>query len=300
MRILALDVGGTAVKSAIVNKDGTLCDIRLSPSGSIGASDLTQSAISVIKQYDGFDVVAVSMTGQIDNKTQKTLASFNGKELERACFPVGELLREAAECPVFVLNDANAAALAEALYGAGKNHADFLCLTYGTGVGGGIIQNGRLLTGRRGVAGEMGHIVTHVGGRPCNCGRRGCYQQYASTTALVREAQKLCPELKNAKELFENLKNEPRLQGVVDDWVKEIVEGLCSLAYTFDPTCFVLGGGVMERDDVLQTVREQFKKRIMPSFSDIEIKKAELGNTAGMVGIAAYATSELNKLKGKL
>lgn len=293
MKILALDVGGTAIKSAIIDKDGKLTDKRSTPSGSIGAPALTESTISVIKSYDGFDVVAVSMTGQIDNKTQRTLASFNGKELERASFPVGELLQKAAGRPVFVLNDANAAALGEARYGAGRGYADFICITYGTGVGGGIIQNGGLVTGSRGVAGEIGHLVTHVGGLCCNCGRGGCYQQYASTTALVREAKKVCPDVTNARELFDRLEKFPELKSVVDGWIDEIVEGLCSLAYIFDPELFVLGGGVMERDDLLEMVRSRFKSRIMPSFSDITIKKAELGNTAGMVGVAAYAMNNL-------
>ena len=290
MKILALDVGGTAVKSAIINDGGQLCDIRSTPSGTIEDKALAEISIAVAKEYGGFDVLAISMTGQIDSNTQTTLASFNGKELERACYPVGKVIKEAIDRPVFILNDANAAALGEAKFGAGKNRSDFVCITYGTGVGGGIIQNGRLLTGSRGVAGEIGHLVTHVDGRECNCGRRGCYQQYAATTALVREAQKVCADIQNAKQIFERL---PKLQGAVDGWIKEIVEGLCSLAYIFDTECFVLGGGVMERDDVLQTVREQFKKRIMPSFSDIEIVKAELGNTAGMIGAAVYAKEQI-------
>ena len=271
MKILALDVGGTAIKSAIIGDGGQLCDIRSTQSGTIGADALTELSISVAKEYGSFDVLAISMTGQIDSNTQTTLASFNGKELERASFPVGKIIKEATNRPVFILNDANAAALGEAKCGAGKNRSDFVCITYGTGVGGGIIQNGRLLTGSRGVAGEIGHLVTHTDGLLCNCGRRGCYQQYAATTALVREAQKLCPDIKNAKEIFEKLNTQPKLRQVLDGWIKEITEGLCSLAYIFDTECFVLGGGVMERDDVLQTVRTQFKNRIMPSFSDIEI-----------------------------
>lgn len=293
MKILSLDVGGTAIKSAIIDENGKLCDIRSTPSGTIGAKALTDGAIAVIKAYDGFDVVAVSMTGQIDSNTQTTLASFNGKELERTSFPVGKTITEAINRPVFVLNDANAAALGEAKCGAGKNRSDFVCITYGTGVGGGIIQNGQLVTGCRGVAGEIGHLVTHVDGEACNCGRRGCYQSYAATTALVREAQNICPDIENAKQIFEMLDVQPKLKEVLNGWIKEIVEGLCSLAYIFDTQCFVLGGGVMERDDVLQAVREQFKVRIMPSFSDIEIVKAQLGNTAGMIGAAEFAKMQL-------
>lgn len=293
MKILALDVGGTAIKSVMIDDYGKLHDIRTTPSASVPAEILAQNAIAVAKKYTDYDVLAVAMTGQIDHKTQTTLARNNGKCSERANFPVGKVFSEALRCPTFVLNDANAAALGEAVYGAGRKYPDFLCLTYGTGVGGGIIQNGQLLTGHRGIAGELGHIVTHAGGRRCRCGRRGCYQEYASTTALLREARKYCPELNNARELFARIPDEPLLERVVDIWVREIVEGLCSLTYVFNPACFVLGGGVMERSDVLEKVRSQFQKRVMPSFSDVEILKAELGNQAGMIGAAVYARRAL-------
>lgn len=295
MKILALDVGGTAIKSAIIDEEGSLHEFRSTPSAPLPPEILAQNAIAVAKQYASFDVLAVAMTGQIDHKTQTTLARNNGKCLERAQFPVGKVLSKAVQRPTFVLNDANAAALAEATIGAGRSHPDFLCLTYGTGVGGGIIQNGQLLTGNRGIAGELGHMVTHVGGRRCRCGRRGCYQEYASTTALLREARKYCPELQNARELFDRLPEVPELQRVVDRWIREISEGLCSLAHIFNPACFVLGGGVMERDDVLEKVRQQFQKRVMPSYSDVEILKAELGNHAGMIGAAAFARSVLEQ-----
>lgn len=295
MKILALDVGGTAIKSAIIDADGKLSDIRSAPSAPLPAEVLTQNAIAVAKEYGQFDVLAVAMTGQIDHKTQTTLARNNGKCSERAQFPVGKAFSGAVQRPTFVLNDANAAALGEALFGAGRNHPDFICLTYGTGVGGGIIQNGQLLTGNRGIAGELGHMVTHAGGRRCRCGRRGCYQEYASTTALLREGRKHCPELQNAKELFDRLPQEPGLRKAVDKWIREIVEGLCSLTHIFNPACFVLGGGVMERSDVLEMVRQQFQKRVMPSFSEVEILKAELGNQAGMIGAAAFARESLTQ-----
>lgn len=289
LRILALDVGGTAVKSAIIDGDGQLRQLRTTPSEAAPPEVLAQKAIAVAKSYTNFDVLAVSMTGQIDHKTQTTLARSNGTALERTQFPVGDVLRRAVGCPVFVLNDANAAALGEARFGAGREFRDFLCLTYGTGVGGGIILDGKLLTGSRGIAGELGHLVTHAGGNLCRCGHRGCYQEYASTTALLREARKLVPELENARQLFDRLPEAPELQSVVDGWIREIVEGLCSLAYIFNPACFVLGGGVMERPEVLERVRRQFQKRVIPSFQDVKILPAELGNRAGMLGAAVYA-----------
>ena len=293
MKILALDVGGTAIKSAYVDPDGRVEEYRCTPSDMSTLEALTQCAIRVARTYNDYDVLAVSMTGQIDHKTQTVVAWSDGKAIRRICFPVGKILSEALQRPVFVLNDANAAALGEASFGAGRGCPDFLCLTYGTGVGGGIIHNGVLLTGQHGIAGEPGHLVVHAGGRRCRCGHRGCYQEYASTTALLREARKLCPELPDAKALFDRIGEEPGLSKAVEGWIREIVEGLCSLAYLFDPTCFVLGGGVLEREDVARQIRARFQKRIIPSYGDIEIRQAALGNRAGMIGAAVFARREM-------
>ncbi len=293
MRILCLDVGGTAIKSAILEPDGSLSCQRLTPSGISTVEILTEKAVAVAKAYNDYDVLAVSMTGQIDHKTQSVLAWHDGTRFAAIQFPVGQVFREAVGRPVFVLNDANAAALGEARFGAGKHYRDFLCLTYGTGVGGGIIRDGRLLTGKRGIAGEFGHLLTHPGGILCRCGHRGCYQKYAATSALLLEGQKHCPELKNARELFDRLPDEPGLQEAVDNWIREIVLGLCSLAYIFDPECFILGGGVMERPDILEKVRKTFRETAIASFANIEILAAELGNKAGMLGAAAFARESI-------
>lgn len=293
MKILALDVGGTAVKSAIVDEANGLSDIRVSPSSPSPPDVLIQHALDVVRSYTDFDVLAVSMTGQIDANTQSVLARTGKNGFESVNFPAGQVLQEAVQRPVFILNDANAAALAEGCFGAGKNYKDFLCLTYGTGVGGGIISDGKLYTGHLGIAGEFGHIVTHARGRVCRCRKRGCYQQYASTTALVREAKKVDPSINNAKELFAKLSEEPKLNAVVDKWIDEIVEGLCTVSYIFNPACIVLGGGVMERPEVLEQVRVKFQKRIIPSFGKVALLPAALGNHAGLMGAAAYARQML-------
>lgn len=289
VNILALDVGGTAVKAALIDEHNQLSDIREFPSEPGPAPVLVQHALTAAQAYDGYDVLAVSMTGQIDHTTQTVLFRSTLQPGEKPEFPVGEALRAATGKPVFVLNDANAATLGEGCFGAGRDCRNFLCLTYGTGVGGGVVLNRTLLTGRRGIAGEIGYMVTHVGGLPGKYDQDGAYQQYASTTALVREGKRVVPELENARQLFELLPETPALQPAVDGWVDEIVEGLRSLTYIFDPECFVLGGGVMEREDVLAKVRDRFHGSNSPFMKDVRIVRAQLGNRAGIYGAAAYA-----------
>ena len=289
VKILALDVGGTAVKAALIDENDGLSELREFPSEPGPAPVLVRHALAAASAYDDYDVLAVSMTGQIDHATQTVLFRSTLQLGEKPEFAVGEVLREAVGKPVFVLNDANAATLGEGCFGAGRGCRDFLCLTYGTGVGGGIVLNGSLLTGRRGIAGEIGYMVTHVGGLPGKYDQAGAYQQYASTTALVREGRKVVPELENARQLFDLLPETPALEAVVDAWVDEIVEGLRSLTYIFDPECFVLGGGVMEREDVLERVKARFCGENRHFMKSVDIVRAQLGNRAGLYGAAAYA-----------
>lgn len=291
MKILAVDVGGTMIKSALCGEDNQLREFRETPSPGVDVSDCIRSIIAIADSYEHFDVLSVAMTGQVDKRTLKRVYEY-GKETDpdpNGGIPVGEKLQEVFQCPVFVLNDSNAAALGEAWLGAGRKHKDFLCLTYGTGVGGGIVQDGSLFLGERGIAAEFGHIVIHGGGNVCNCGHHGCYEAYASTTALVRAARKVRTEITNGRQFFENVSADPELMQVALEWIQEIVEGLLTLTYIFNPSCIVLGGGVMEREDVLQWVRKSYYAQVIPSFINVEIVPAELGNMAGMYGAVNFA-----------
>ena len=208
---------------------------------------------------------------------------------------MGELLRAHAHVPVAVENDVNAAALGEAWFGAGRGYPDFLCLTYGTGVGGAIVAGGRIYGGADGVAGEMGHILTHPDGLPCACGQRGCYEQYASMSALLRSAQSSFPQIHNGRELFEKLPEQPELAQIVAAWELELVYGLVSLVHIFNPSLVVLGGGVMGQKSVLQGIRTLLYPRVMNSYRGVEIAGAQLGNHAGLYGAFTLARQALEE-----
>ena len=296
MKILVLDVGGTAIKSAIIDDSDQLSQLRVTPSSADGPQGRIQKAIEIAHGYDDFDVVSVAMCGQIDDNTREVLFRY-GEPLGSPPFPAGELLARGIGRPVYLLNDCNAAALGEAYFGAGRGQDSFLCLTYGTGVGGGIVQDGRLYTGSRGIAAEFGHIVTHKGGRLCGCGRRGCYEQYASTTALLRAAKRRYPHLENAKALFALAPTEPDLQRIIRAWIDEIVAGLLTLTYIFNPSCILLGGGVMEQESLAEQIRRRFAQSVIPTFSGLALRSAQLGNQAGMFGAAVYARQRLAQTK---
>lgn len=293
MRILALDIGGTAIKSALLDGAGHILREAEAPSeGRRGGPRLMERARAVIDGYDGYDALGVSTTGQVDARTGRIVFA-NDNVPNFTGTPVGELLRAYTGVPVTVENDVNAAALGEAHFGAGRGARDFLCLTYGTGVGGAIVLDGRIYGGADGVAGEMGHILTHPEGLPCACGQRGCYEQYASTTALLRAARAAEPEIADGRDLFARVSSRPDLADAVASWVREVVYGLVSLTHIFNPALIVLGGGVMSQRAVLSAVEGLLYPRLMESYRGVRLAGAQLGNQAGVYGAFVLARSAL-------
>ena len=196
----------------------------------------------LIKNETDYDAIGVGTTGQVNAETGGTLST------RTAIFPVTreQIKKELTglfDVPVMVENDVNSAAMGEASYGAGKDYDSFLCLTYGTGVGGAIIQNGALFHGSSFSAGEFGGIVTH--GTVKLSGADvfdGCYERFASTTALVHSAQKLDASLSNGRLIFERLA-EPSVKKLVDDWIDEILLGLSTIIHisTLPASCSAAG-----------------------------------------------------------
>lgn len=285
MNVLALDVGGTSIKSALFRGDA-LEELPEIPSrGKLGGQALLASLFAAIAASPEHDAIGVSTTGQVD-RGSGSISFANENVPGYTGTPLKKLLEERFHKPVTVENDVNAAAIGEGAFGAAKGFSDFLCITFGTGVGGAIVQNGSLYTGANGSAGEFGHSITHAGGLPCGCGQEGCYEQYASATALVRQAVARNPGWTNGRLLFTSFaQGDPVAREVVDAWIDEIVRGLLGLIHTFDPPCVVLGGGVLRQPYVIAQIREKAAQRLMPVYREVLIRAAELGNTAALYGM---------------
>ena len=297
MRILALDIGGTAIKSALLDGFGhVLREIETPSEGKRGGMHLMECAKAVIDEYAGYDAIGISTTGQVDARNGRIIFA-NENAPGYSGMQVSRILEAHAHVPVVVENDVNAAALGEANFGAGVGERDFLCLTYGTGVGGAIVIDGRIYGGADGVAGEMGHILTHPEGLPCACGQRGCYEQYASTSALMRRAREVEPGLADGKALFAQIGERQDLQAIVAAWVLEVTYGLVSLTHTLNPGLIILGGGVMRQRVLVQAVRDQLYPRLMQSYRGVRLEGAQLGNQAGIFGAYALARRALEETK---
>ncbi|MHC1750641.1 MAG: ROK family protein [Cellulosilyticaceae bacterium] len=294
MKILAIDIGGTALKVAETTQDGTILSSQEYDSeAKKGGPFLIQKVCDIISHHKDFDRIGISTAGIVDANTgsiifaSDNIPNYSGMAIK-------QMLVNQFHVPVVVENDVNAAALGEAAFGAGKPYKNFLCLTYGTGIGGAIVINGQIYSGAKGMAGEFGHAPTHPNGRCCACGQKGCYEQYASTTALVREAKKLNSNYTNGRTIFEalasNAVDSTELIKIVDNWIDEIIIGLVSLVHNFNPECILLGGGILSQHYIINQIQAKLYDKIMPSYRDVVIASTLLGNTAGILGVT-YASS---------
>ena len=222
---------------------------------------------------------------------------------------IKELMEERLNIPTFTANDANAAALGEMLAGAGKGSDNFVIVTLGTGVGGGAIINGKMLVGHNFAGGELGHTLLIYDGEPCTCGRKGCWESYASATALIRQTKRKMQE--NPDSIMWKLCNnnidgvngitafDAMRQGdsagkeVVDQYIKYVAAGVTNMVNVFQPQILTIGGGVSkEGEPFIKPIREYVSKEAFPSGTGeaTQINAAQLGNDAGIIGAAFLHT----------
>lgn len=293
MKIITFDIGGTFIKYALCDSEFKLSESTKIPTeAAMGGRRLIEKIIQIIKSHKGIDRVGISTAGQVDSETgtvvyaTDTIPGYTGTKIK-------EMIEKETGIPTFVENDVNSAALGEAFFGKGKGKSDFICLTYGTGIGGAIWLNDNLYKGSFCSAGELGHIITHADGISCTCGGKGCYECYASASALVRRVNQIADAELDGVKIFEkeNFAN-PEIKAAVDAWIDEIVTGLISIVYTFNPSLIVLGGGIMNEDYIVDSINLKIQGRLMQSFRNVKIVNTDLGNTAGMLGVA-YKASKL-------
>lgn len=286
MNTIVLDVGGTAIKSGIC-MDGTLTDLKETPTeASQGGAHVTARIRDIIAGYrskTSFERIGISTAGQVNPVlgqiiyANENIPGYTGTDLK-------SILEAEFHVPVNVENDVNAAAIGESVFGAGRGLKNFVCLTYGTGVGGAVFCDGKLYSGSSYSAGEFGAIVTHPEDRQIGQDMfSGCYEKYASVTALVKNTMRYDASLSNGRKIFEEFDN-PDVKKIVDCWISEIIYGLTTIIHMLNPECIILGGGIMEQPYILGQLCERLYPCIMPSFRHVQIEKAALGNRAGMLG----------------
>ncbi|WP_294950605.1 ROK family protein [uncultured Eubacterium sp.] len=293
MRILCFDIGGTFIKYGLCDENFNLLEKDKIPTlAENGGQSIIERVIDIIEQYDSIDRVAVSTAGQVDSENGIVVYSTDNIPYYTG-MRVKSLIENKTGIPTFVENDVNSAALGEAHFGAAKGVSDFICLTLGTGIGGAIFLNNKLYKGSASSAGELGHMIIHSGGKQCTCGGEGCYECYASASALIKAVNKVSPVELNAFQIFEKENIEkPEIRSEIDKWIDEIIVGLVNIIYIFNPSMIVLGGGIMNEDYIIELIDRKIYTRLMDNFKNVKIVRPKLGNDAGMIG-AAYEASKL-------
>lgn len=288
MEILAADIGGTYTKLCLCDQQGNLRQFQeFETESSKGGPHVIHRLLDKMAEYEGYDAIAISTAGQV-NPEEGCIIYANENIPDYTGMKVREMIEARLGRPVKVENDVNAAALGEAYFGAAQSFSDFLCLTYGTGIGGAIVIDRRIYRGAKGCSAEFGHMFTHPLSERQEGERKPYYEHFASTTALVRNAMSVDPGCINGKIMFDKLaeRNEA-LNQVLQAWTDEVAAGLASLIHIFNPGAIIIGGGVMEQTSLVQLVEEKTKGLVMKSFADVQILKASLGNKAGVLGAAS-------------
>jgi glucokinase len=313
---IGVDVGGTKVAVGAVDEHGHIVEKlkRSTPSTSPEqTAKVVGDAVTEMLSRHPADAVGIGAAGFVDAIRSSVLFAPN---LAWRDEPLKKEIEDRVGLPVVVENDANAAAWAETLLGAGRGHEHVILIAVGTGIGAGIVINGQLYRGQWGMAGEPGHYRVVPEGRPCGCGNRGCWEQYASGNALVAEARELAMRSPGAAARLIQLGGGSaegisgpvvtqaareadmaalRCFEIVGGWLGQ---GLAALAAILDPACFVIGGGVSEAGDLLiGPARAAFADALTGGSyrTPAEIRLAELGADAGVIGAADLARRSLRQ-----
>lgn len=296
--ILALDIGGTAIKMAMVDREGRIA--MRHPETPTCADGLRvpviQAAVNAIRAFlrdTGVspEGIAVSAAGQIDTRSGVVIGT-NGGIPGYEGTPIVQTLEAEFHLSATALNDASAAALGESFAGRARGYHQVLLVTLGTGVGGGVILNGSVYGGRRGIAGEIGHFTLDRNGPVCTCGRKGCFECCASVSALVRKAAAVTGEpTLNGRSIFARAAGgDAVMRALLDRWIDDIACGIEGLVHIFNPEMVLIGGGVSAQKALLiDPLREKVLSRLMPRFAEgLQIEAASLANDAGLIGAAAF------------
>ncbi len=307
MYYIGVDLGGTNIAVGIVDENYNIVGkksvktISSRPFEEI-VHDMAVCIRDILTQYDisEDDVASVGIGAPGSLDTENGIMVYANNFKDGTDIHISEMLRKEFDKPVRIGNDANVAALGEALAGAAKGHKNCVMITLGTGVGGGIIIDGKIYEGYRSAGAEIGHIVLIKGGEKCTCGRYGCWEAYASATALVKQTKAAIdrhPETimsksgtVNGRTAFEAArKGDKTGLEVVKNYIEYIGEGLIDIVNVFRPEIIIIGGGICnEGDYLLKPLKEYVNKyayggKLNP---EQEIVAARLGNDAGIIGAA--------------
>ena len=298
---VGVDLGGTNIAVGVIDENYNIIGRgKLKTNVPRPAEEIMADIVKAVKMavldagisLDEVESIGIGTPGNV-NKEKGVIEYANNLYFNQV--PAVELISKLVDAKVYLENDANCAALGEAIAGVGKGRKLFIAVTLGTGVGGGVILGGKILTGTKGAAGEIGHMtVEYDEEETCNCGTKGCLEQYASATGIVRLAKKQMVETSSlakidnltAKDVFDEAKaGDAYALQIVDRFARYLGVALGNVAQIIDPEAFVIGGGVARAGSIItESIEKYYNDSVMFALRGKQFNLAELGNDAGIYG----------------
>ena len=310
MYYIGVDVGGTNLVAGLVDREGTILYKTGKPVDRALTAEQLCDAIADLallacrqggREPEEIEAVGVGIPGLVDNKTGMVVQTANMPFRDT---PFRTRFQARWDVPVYLGNDANCAAIGEYWAGAAKGCSPAVVITLGTGIGGGMVVDGKLFTGFANSGMEVGHMVIYPGGQPCGCGNRGCWEQYGSATALIRmtrEEMERCPDsllwqlcggdlsqVQGRTSFQGAAQGDPASGRILERYREGLSLGLINLVNLLQPQVICLGGGISNAEDalLLDPVREQVEQGAYDKNTPVRVVRAALGNDAGVVGAA--------------
>ena len=286
---LGLDIGGTKLKALALSGTGEILkEVSLPSLADQGPSAVRQAIRQTVDYFKtsgiSFRAIGIGCAGSVD--PMKGIVRNSPNFTDWSDINLKSWVEADYSVPVCVENDANCAVFSEWKMGAGKGYQNLVLLTLGTGIGGGLILDGKLFRGATGTAGELGHMSIHTEGIPCPCGNRGCFERYCSASAVKELAKGVSP-----KEVFSKASIVPEYKKIIDSFILQFQIGLVGIANIFDPQCILLGGAVTDGVALyLNDITEWVKTHSFPAVgAQLEIKTTKYKNLSGSLGAALLA-----------
>lgn len=323
--IIGIDLGGSNIVAAVVDEKGSVINRLEEPTKGKQGADLVLDQLrgmilrlknSSLDENRQILAIGLGSPGGIGSQGAVTGDALNIRGWEGT--PLKSIIEKTINIPTYIDNDANVAALGESAFGAGKGIRNLICLTLGTGIGGGLIIDGKIYRGFRGSAAELGHITVEAeSGERCLCGNYGCLEAYTSARAIVdmitrgiedgvrtsvRELSKSNLKKITAQIVFEAARAGDELaKSIVNKFARYLGAGIASLLNILNPEMVIIGGGMAQSGDIfLESVREIISKRALRATAkDVRVVLAKLGKDAGVIGAAALAMQEIGMVKGE-
>lgn len=294
-KVIGIDLGGTKISGGLLDEKGKILKSdKVDTQAEEGRDVVIANIVKLIKKlpYEEAEAIGIGTPGFIDS--ENGIITFAGNIKGWTGLNLKEAIEEYFDIPVFIENDANIALICEKWIGSAKDYDDIVMITLGTGLGGAVYSQGRLLRGSNFQGAELGHVILYPGGNSCTCGQDGCAEAYCAGSAIGNEYERMTGKKKTSEEVLASVDEDKDAKKVLDQYEKNLAYFLTSLRNIFDPQAIIIGGGLINAKELWwDGVIENFEK-ICHKHETVDIVPAKFLNDAGMIGAGKIALERVN------